>query len=64
MAISFVVSKSIENGVVPDHLKLAKVIPIYKAKDPCVLGITCRYLFYQLYLKFLKKSSISDFIIF
>ena len=38
LPISVAINKSIENGVVPDHLKLAKVIPIYKAKDPCILG--------------------------
>ena len=31
--ISLLVNKSIENGIVPDMMKLAKVIPIYKAKS-------------------------------
>ena len=38
LPISVAINKSIENGVVPDHLKLAKVIPIFKAKDPRILG--------------------------
>ena len=38
LPISVAINKSIENGVVPDNLKLAKVIPIFKAKDPCIFG--------------------------
>ena len=30
--ISILINKSLETGVFPDSLKLAKVIPIYKAK--------------------------------
>ncbi len=31
--IAIIINKSIENGCVPDSLKLAKVVPIYKSKD-------------------------------
>ena len=30
--ISILINKSIQHGIVPDIMKLAKVIPIYKAK--------------------------------
>jgi len=31
--IAFIINKSLATGVVPDILKIAKVIPIYKSKD-------------------------------
>ena len=31
--LSLLISKSLENGVYPSKLKLAKVIPIYKSDD-------------------------------
>ena len=31
--ISVIINKSIQTGIVPDSMKIAKVIPIYKAKE-------------------------------
>ena len=31
--LSTIINKSLESGIVPDNLKLAKVVPIYKAKE-------------------------------
>ena len=31
--ISHLINKSLESGIVPDSLKIAKVIPIYKSKE-------------------------------
>jgi hypothetical protein len=31
--LSIIINKSLVNGVIPDNLKLAKIIPIYKAKE-------------------------------
>ena len=33
-AIAIIINKSMESGIVPDILKLAKVVPIHKAKNP------------------------------
>ena len=38
LPISIIVNMSIETGQVPDAMKLAKVIPIYKAKSKESLG--------------------------
>ena len=38
LPISIIVNVSIETGQVPDAMKLAKVIPIYKAKSKEYLG--------------------------
>jgi hypothetical protein len=36
--LSIIINKSFESGIVPRDVKLAKVIPLFKAKDKCVLG--------------------------
>ena len=36
--LSILINKSLETGIVPDKLKLAKVIPIYKSKDKELLN--------------------------
>ena len=32
--LAYIINLSLHNGIVPDHLKIAKVIPIYKKGDP------------------------------
>ncbi len=33
LPLAMIINKSLEQGTVPDHMKLAKVVPIYKAKS-------------------------------
>jgi hypothetical protein len=33
LPLAMIINKSLEQGTVPDHMKLAKVVPIYKAKN-------------------------------
>ena len=43
--ISILINKSIQHGIVPDIIKLAKVIPIYKAKAKMIFRTTDPYHF-------------------
>ena len=43
---------SLEKGVFPDDLKIAKVNPIYKAGDNSDIRITSQYRFYPAFLRF------------
>ena len=31
--MSIIINKSLETGIVPKNMKIAKIIPIYKSKD-------------------------------
>ena len=35
--ITYIINKSLDTGIIPDDLKIAKVIPIYKSSDPSPL---------------------------
>ena len=52
--LTILFNKAIHSGSIPDDIKLAKVIPIYKAKDKELLNL---YPYFLLLLKFLKNSS-------
>ena len=51
--LSVAINSSLATGIVPDILKLAKVIPLYKAKDRPLLT---NYLFFPLFQKYLKRQ--------
>ena len=54
--LSELINMSLVHGIVPDEMKIAKVIPIFKAKIKNCLPIIDQYHFFQLYQKkFLKR---------
>ena len=54
---TFIINQSLETGIFPQKFKIAKVSPIYKKVIIKYLVIIDPFLFYQAYLKFLKKLS-------
>ena len=52
---------SLEEGIFPDDLKTAKVAPIFKAGKQMILVTIGQSLFYLVFLKYLRKSCITDF---
>ena len=50
-----VINKSMSEGVVPNQMKIAKVVPIYKAKERHCLVITGQYHCYQAFRNCWKK---------
>ena len=52
----YLINKSIADGVFPNSLKLAKVIPIYKSEDKSMIS-NCRSIYIlQFFSKFVKKT--------
>ena len=50
----------LETGLLPDKLKIAEVIPLFKKGDPTLLTnylITDIFLFYHVFQTYLKNSS-------
>ena len=55
-----IINTSLSTGVFPESLKIAKVIPVFKADDPTLLVTTGQYQFFQPFLNSLKKSCTTD----
>ena len=62
--LSIIINNSLAMGLVPNMAKLAKIIPIYKAKDKRIYKIIDQYLFYQLFLRYSKRLFIKIGILF
>jgi len=58
--LSMIFNKSIEEGIVPDDLKIAKIIPIYKSDDKKLSQTIDQSRFYRHSLKFLKGLFTTD----
>ena len=66
-ALSFPLSIIINNSLAmgPDMAKLAKIIPIYKAKDKKdISNYLDQYLFYRLFLRYSKRLFIKNVMLF
>ena len=60
--IAMIINMSLDQGIVPDAMKLAKVIPIFKAKSSLLIT-TDQYHCYQTYPRRWKRLSIRDYIL-
>ena len=38
LPMSIIINKSLETGIVPTHMQIAKIIPIYKSKEKTDMG--------------------------
>ena len=56
MPLSILVNKSLQTGIVPDNCKLAKVIPIYKAKEKNLFSNYRSISLLSVFSKFLEKA--------
>ena len=52
--LTYLITLSINQGIFPDELKIAKVLPIYKSDDKHLIKNTDQYLFYLFSLKLQK----------
>ena len=50
--LTYVLNLSISNGIFPEILKIANVIPLYIKDDPMILAIIGQYLYYVHYQKY------------
>ena len=56
--ITLIITQSLRSGIFPDHLKIAKVTPIYKKDDKKLIKIIDQYPYCQSFQKFLKLLSV------
>ena len=61
--LAHIINLSISNGIVPDEMKIARVIPLYKSGDVNSLSIIDQFPFYQVFLNFLKGLFIIVYLI-
>ena len=54
--LTLIINQSITTSIFSDHLKVAKVVPIFKRNDHSDIKIINQFLFYQLYLNYLRMS--------
>ena len=50
--LAHIINLSFSQGNIPDSLKIAKVVPIYKKGDCSLFLITAQFKFYELFPKF------------
>lgn len=50
-----IINQSLQKGILPDKLKIAKVIPVYKREDLFLLSITNPFLYYRIFRNFLRE---------
>ena len=53
--LTHLINYSIKEGIFPDKLKIAKVVPIFKAADNIALKTIGRFQYYQYFQKIWKK---------
>ena len=53
--LAHIINLSFSQGKIPDSLKIAKVVPIYKKGDCSLFLITAQFQFYELFPKSLKN---------
>ena len=58
MSLTYLINKSIEQGIFPDELKVAKVFPIYKSGDKKCISNYPPISVLSFFLKYLKRSCI------
>ena len=51
----YMTNLSLQQGIFPKELKIANVLPLFKACDPCVLTITVQCLYYVCYQLFMRR---------
>ena len=56
--LTLIINQSLSTGIFPDKLKITKVIPLYKNDDPHLVDNFDPFPFSELYLKYLKRSSL------
>ena len=52
---AYIINLSITTGIVPDNIKVAKVIPIFKKDNPAMFSNYRPIQFYRLFLNFLSE---------
>ena len=50
--LTYITNLSLSSGTVPDQMKIARAVPLFKTSDLSLLPIIEQFPFYQLYLRF------------